>query len=302
MKNYEKTIILGASGFIGQNLLTALPGSLSVSLRNNDWAEKLSSANIIVNLIGKAHDHGGVATEKDYYYVNTELVKVVFEAFINSSSNVLIHVSSLAAIEEFEATKPLLETDSSNSVSWYGRSKRAAEEWLLEQKLPTDKRLIIIRPPMVHGSGDKGNLGLLYKLISKSVPYPLSSFDNKRSFISITNFCFFIQQVIEKYHNLKSGIYHVSDDEPVSTKEIIGIIKEVTGKKGLNIGLPKFLVIAIAKFGDVIPIPLNSKRLKKMTSDLLVSNEKIKKALDIESLPLSAREGLEKTIKSFVQQ
>lgn len=292
-------VISGSTGFIGQNLLLALDRAVGLSLRTEGWRQQLSSASTIINLAGKAHDHEGTAKEEDYYYANVKLAKDVFHTFVNSSASLLIHVSSLAALEEFEASTPLTESHLCNPVSWYGQSKRAAEEWLLAQELPADKKLIILRPPMVHGPGDKGNLGLLYKLISKGIPYPLTSFNNSRSFISIDNFCFFIQQIIENQETLESGIYHVADDEPVSTNELIEIIKNVTGKKVLDIALPKFLVKGLAKIGDLIPIPLNSKRLKKMTSDLLISNEKIKQALGVDKLPLTAREGLEKTIRSF---
>lgn len=291
--------VLGSSGFIGQNLLSSLNGSIGVSLRDRAWRGEVAVADVVINLVGKAHDHKGTADEQDYYFANVELAKQVYSAFVASTATLLIHVSSLAAVEEFEASAPLDEEDPCNPASWYGKSKRAAEEWLLAQDVPEGKKLIILRPPMVHGPGDKGNLGLLYKLISKGIPYPLSSFDNKRSFISIDNFCFFIQQIINKNDTIKSGIYHVADDEPVSTKEIIDIIKGVTGKNTSDLALPKFLVRGIAKVGDIIPIPLNSKRLKKMTSDLLVSNTKIKSALGITELPLSAKEGLEKTVRSF---
>jgi len=291
--------ILGASGFIGENLLKVLQGIQGVSLRTEGWQEQVSSASVIVNLVGKAHDHKGTATEQDYYYANVGLAKEVFQVFIESSASLLIHVSSLAALEEFESSNPLTESDECHPVSWYGNSKRDAERWLLAQAFPQNKKLVIIRPPMVHGPGDKGNLGLLYKLISKGIPYPLSSFDNKRSFISIGNFSFFIQQIIENQEMLDSGIYHIADDEPVSTNEIIEMIRSVTGKNVPKIALPKFLVKGIAKVGDVLPIPLNTKKLKKMTGDLLVSNGKIKQVLGINKLPLTAKEGLEQTIKSF---
>jgi len=300
-----KTIaVIGASGFIGKNLLNYLEDggfeAESLSLRNDSWRNDLGKPyRGIINLVGKAHDHKGTATQDDYNYVNVELIKQIFNAFVESDANLLIHVSSLAALEEFESSNPLKESDPCHPVSLYGKSKREAEEWLLAQKLPANKKLIIVRPPMVHGPGDKGNLGLLYKLISKGIPYPLSSFENNRSFISIENFSFFIQQIIESQEKIDSGIYHVSDDEPVSTKEIIEIIKKVTGKNTPDIALPKFFVNGIAKVGDFIPIPLNSKRLKKMTGDLLVSNTKIKQALGIDQLPLTAKEGLEKTIRSF---
>src|SRR5690606_32751695 len=295
--------IIGATGFIGKNLEGYFRGKRygigTLSLRKEGWQHDLGQPNIIINLVGKAHDHKGTATEGDYYYANVELAQEIFRVFVNSSADLLIHVSSLAALEEFAADMPLTEDHACNPVSWYGKSKREAEEWLLSQTLPPNKKLIVLRPPMVHGRGDKGNLGLLYKLISKGIPYPLSSFKNSRSFISIDNFSFLVHQIIEKQNNLESGIYHVADDEPVSTRDIITIIKQITGKHVPDIALPKFLVKGLAKMGDIIPIPMNTKRLKKMTSDLLVSNAKIKQALGIEKLPLTAEEGLVKTIRSF---
>src|SRR5690606_10675057 len=128
--------ITGASGFVGQNLLKVLHEAQGVSLRSEGWQEKLSSASIIVNLVGKAHDHKGTATEQDYYYANFGLAKEIFQVFIESSASLLIHVSSLAAIEEFESSNPLIESDECHPGSWYGNSKRDAEEWLLAQALP----------------------------------------------------------------------------------------------------------------------------------------------------------------------
>lgn len=298
-----KIAVFGSSGFIGKNLVSALQQDFSVreiSLRNPEWEKNLDKeTEVFINLVGKAHDHQGTATEKDYYFANVELAKNLFDAFRKSDAELFIHISSLAALEEFESAKPLVETDPCHPVSLYGKSKREAEEWLLKQTLPDDKKLIIIRPPMVHGPGDKGNLGLLYKIISKGIPYPLASFNNERSFISIGNFIFYIKQIIRKYHNLNNGIYHIADDETVATGEIIEVIKKVENLKIPNISLPKFLVKGIAKCGDFLPLPLNTKKLKKLTNNLLVSNQKIKTALQIDQLPSTAKEGLELTIKSF---
>ncbi|WP_426279048.1 NAD-dependent epimerase/dehydratase family protein [Chryseobacterium sp. S-02] len=298
-------LILGTTSFLGKNLAEWINNKYlvsSVSLRNPDWKKNLENYKVFINLIGKAHDHNKTATEEDFYHVNVDLTKNIFDAFIRSEAKIFIHISSLAALEEFESLKPLTEDDSCNPNSWYGKSKREAEKWLLEQSLPENKKLIILRPPMVHGPGDKGNLGLLYKLISRGIPYPLSSFENNRSFISIDNFCFFIDEIIKSEEKLDSGIYHISDDELISTNQIINIIKKVEKKNTPSLSLPKFFVKGLAKLGDVLPIPLNSLRLKKMTSDLTVSNQKIKSALGIEKLPLTAEEGLIKTIKSFKKE
>jgi len=298
-----KIAVFGSSGFIGKNLVESLQQNFDVheiSLRNSEWEKKLSEeTQIFINLVGKAHDHKGTATEEDYYFANVDLAQSLFEAFKKTDAELFIHISSLAALEEFESVKPLMETDHCNPVSLYGKSKRKAEEWLLQQDLLDGKKLIIIRPPMVHGPGDKGNLGLLYKIISKGIPYPLASFNNERSFISIGNFIFYIKQIIEKRNRINSGIYHIADNETVATNEIIEVIKKVENLKIPNISLPRFLVKGIARCGDFLPLPLNTKKLKKLTNNLLVSNQKIKTALEIDTLPLTAKEGLELTIKSF---
>ncbi|SDC95654.1 NAD-dependent epimerase/dehydratase family protein [Niabella drilacis] len=297
-----KIIVTGASGFIGQNIMEHLAGSFqieSVSLRKSDWQHSFQGAFTVINLVGKAHNHKGVATKNDYFYANLELTKQIFQCFITSSATLMIHVSSLAALEEFESTIPLTEENSCAPDSWYGKSKRAAEIWLLDQPLPENKKLIILRPPMVHGPGDKGNLGLLYNLISKGIPYPLAAFNNLRSFISIDNFGFLIKQIISHQEIVPTGIYHITDDEAVSTNDLIEIIRAQTGKKGITLSLPKAFVKLVAKTGDLIPLPLNTNRLKKLTGTLLVSNKKIKSVLKIEKLPITAREGLVNTIKSF---
>ncbi|WP_312716646.1 NAD-dependent epimerase/dehydratase family protein [Sphingobacterium multivorum] len=302
-----KGYFFGSSGFIGKHLFTYLKDhSIDLearSARGDSW-HRLNDkvALVYINLVGKAHDHQGLATEMDYYYVNVELTKKIFLEFVHSKAELFIHVSSLAAVEEFESIQPLNETDECRPQSFYGKSKRAAELWLLKQQLPANKKLIILRPPMVHGKGDKGNLGLLYKLISKGIPYPLSAFDNKRSFICIDNFMFFVYQITEHYKRLESGIYHIADDQSIATSEIVSIIKNVLGKNVLNISLPKVLILAIAKIGDFIPIPLNSKRLKKMTANLTVDSSKIKQQLGVVELPYTAKDGLHKTISDFYIQ
>ena len=293
--------LFGASGFLGSHLKEKLDGEvIGVNIRQQNWQENIpDDANVFINCIGKAHDHKGTATEHDFYFANYELVKVLFEEFLKSNAQIFIHISSIAAVEENERKEVLTENSVGNPQSHYGKSKKAAEEYLLKQSLPSGKKIFILRPTMIHGEGDKGNLTLLYKIISKGIPYPLGAFQNSRTFISVDNVVFLMNEIIEKYKETESGVYHITDDEPLSTQKIIEIICEAKGKKSIILSPPKFLINGLAKFGDMISLPINSKRLKKMTSNLIVSNQKIKTALKIENLPLSAEEGLIKTIKSF---
>ena len=124
----------------------------------------------------------------------------------------------------------------------------------------------------------------MYKIISKGIPYPLGAFKNSRTFISVDNVVFLINEIIKKHTEMKGGVYHITDDEPLSTQKIIEIIRTAKGKKPLILSPPKFLINVLAKFGDMISLPINSKRLKKMTSNLIVSNQKIKTALKTQAL------------------
>ena len=96
-------------------------------------------------------------------------------------------------------------------------------------KQNSDKSVFILRPCMIHGPGNKGNLNLLYKVVSKSIPWPLGAFDNRRSFTSIDNLCFVIDRLISE--KSRPGVYHIADDEPLSTNELIEVICETMGRK-----------------------------------------------------------------------
>lgn len=150
---------------------------------------------------------------------------------------------------------------------------------------------------MIHGPGNKGNLNLLYSLVSKGLPWPLGIFENSRSYLSIENLCFIINELINN-EKIPSGVYNVADDTPLSTNEVIKLIAESKCKKALILNLNKNLIKFLARIGDLLKLPLNSERLKKLTDSYVVSNAKIKAAI-CKSLPISSKSGLLRTFQSF---
>ena len=160
-----------------------------------------------------------------------------------------------------------------------------------------EKKVYILRPCMIHGPGNKGNLNLLYNLSQKGLPWPLGAFKNKRSFCSIDNILFVVQQLIEK--DIEPGIYQVADDEALSTNGVISLMASSQNKKAKIWNIPIKLIKAIAKTGDFLHLPLDSERLKKLTESYVVSNQKIKKALGIKKMPVTAEDGFKKTFESF---
>ena len=308
MKERKKVLITGSTGFVGQNLnnfliqkeyniqgisRTSTDGLIDYnSLKEIHW----NSASGIIHLAGKAHDLNGLADDKAYFEANTELTKQLYDQFLTSNCEVFIFVSSVKAVTD-HLDDILTEERPTNPSTAYGRSKLAAENYILSLQLPKDKRVYILRPCMIHGAGNKGNLNSLFKLVNKGIPYPLGAFENKRSFLSIDNFSFIVHELLE--NKIPSGIYNLADDEPISTNELIYIMNEVLGSKPKIWFIPSEILKITARLGDLLSLPLNSFKLRKLTENFVVSNTKIKTAFNIYSLPFSAKEGLLRTFKSF---
>ena len=298
-----KIKITGSSGFVGKNLSDYLTNYSflvdKISLRNLNWKNDFT-ADAIIHLAGKAHDTKGTSDTLEYFKVNTDLTEELFNAFLKSDIKDFIYFSSVKAVAD-DVFEILYENVKPNPKTAYGKSKLKAEEYILSKEIPDGKRVFIIRPCMIHGPGNKGNLNLLYNLVKKRVPYPLAAFENQRSFLGIDNLNFMIKEILEN-KNIISGVYNFADDEVLSTNELVKIIALASNKKNVSIAIPKRLINGMAKLGDFIKFPLNSETIQKLTENYRVSNLKIKKAIGVEKLPNTAQQGLENTIKSFINK
>jgi nucleoside-diphosphate-sugar epimerase len=289
------TIFLtGSSGFVGNNLTSFLASYKFDNYKKGGLP--LVIQNTVIHLAGKAHDLKNVSSSDEYYKVNTELTKEVFDAFLISEAKVFITLSSVKAVAD-EVDGELTEEVTPNPITHYGKSKLLAEQYILSQPIPDCKRVYILRPCMIHGPGNKGNLNLLYSVVSKGLPWPLGLFENSRSYLSVENLCFIIKELIER-EDIPSGVYNVADDVPLSTNEVINMIAVSKGKKAIILNLNQTLIKMLARIGDLLKLPLNSERLQKLTESYVVNNAKIKTALG-KPLPVSSNEGLVRTFHSF---
>lgn len=296
--------ITGITGFVGVNLSSYLRNRnysiKGISLRGKNWQEQFDSkSDAIIHLAGKAHDTANISTDEEYFKINRDLTIELFELFLDSDIRDFFYFSSVKAVADV-VDGILIEDVIANPITPYGKSKLEAEQYILSKDLPQGKRVFIIRPCMIHGPGNKGNLNLLYRIVEKGIPWPLAGFENQRSFLSIDNLSFLIEAMLKRA-DIKSGIYNFSDDVALSSNELVTLIGDVLGKKVSLWKIPSNLIKNVGKVGDILPLPLNSERLKKLTESYVVSNAKVKTSLGIDKLPLTAKEGLEITIKSFNQ-
>lgn len=314
-----RVLISGASGFVGTNLKSYLSNLnfeiLTINRNGGDysWSDIFNygipqNVDTVIHLAGKAHDLKGISSADEYLSANTELTINFFEQFLFSDAEKFVYFSSVKACSD--VVEGILDENQPCSPSTsYGISKLKAENSILSQfenynqsiqnnKAKAKKYLYILRPCMIHGPGNKGNLTLLYELINRGIPYPLGLFNNRRSFLSIENLGFIINEIL--INPIESGIYQLADNDSISTSDLIKLMGQTRGVKPHILNAPKVFIITIARIGDLFRLPFNSHSLIKLTESYRVSNNKIVTAIG-KPLPISLKDGLKLTFVSLMK-
>ena len=227
-----------------------------------DKPGEIPEIDAIIHLAGKAHDTKNQSAADVYFKVNTGLTQKIFDWFLaQPSCKKFIQFSTVKSAADRVEGEYLTEECIPTPVGPYGESKIAAENYIIEKfapealkrpfhnftdedavafaevqgarfKVQGEKQVYIMRPCMIHGPGNKGNLNLLYGVVSKGMPWPLGAFENRRSFTSIGNLQEVIKGLLTK--DVESGIYHMGDDEALSTNELIEVICSALARRRIS--------------------------------------------------------------------
>ena len=238
----------------------------------------------MVHLAGKAHDLKKVSDPESYFTVNVGLTEKLWAA-CGGKVGRFVYFSSIKVVD---------------GDTPYARSKAAAEAFL-KGVAGGRTEIRVLRPCMIHGPGNKGNLNLLVQVVRKGIPWPLAAWENRRSFTSVANACAVVEALCgaARAERAPYQVFALCDDEAVSTNRLIALIAEAMGKKARLWRLPKGLMRFVARVGDVLHLPLNTERLGKLVEDNVVDNAPLLRALGWESMPVRAEDGLRSTLKSF---
>lgn len=307
-------LLSGYSGFVGQSVISRFTavgctiygvgrtGKLDSRLSKIfEWADlpdfvESNRIDVFIHAAGKAHDMDEASSEEEYREANVELTKRFYRLFSDSCASKFIFISSIKAASDYpdtdvdELTRDCLQ-------GYYGQTKRSAEDWVLKNKI-TNKRTVILRPCMIHGPTTKGNLNRLVSYLKKGLPYPFYAFENKRSYLHIDSFVEIMLKIIQS-ENINDGIYNVADNGAISTKDLVDLIIEEFGLKKVRLIIPRKVMIFLATIGEKIGLRFNRKVLHKITSDYVVKNDKLKKALGADVFRINGSDGLRRTIKSM---
>ncbi|MBO5628944.1 MAG: NAD-dependent epimerase/dehydratase family protein [Aeriscardovia sp.] len=310
-----KILITGVHGYIGSYLVEALKDDhviygLDIFSQKNDGIENTFHWIALDDLVGMELDavihldnysHNSKSKNAPYVPLDerADYTRKIFDYFLASNMKKFIFLSSVKAVAT-EVGDVLTEDVVPSPHGPFGESKLASENYILSRQAEWEtksKEVYILRPCIIHGPESKGGLNLLYNVVCKGIPWPLGSFDSKHSFTFIDNLCFVMKSLLTL--SIASGIYNMADDEAISNNRLIALICKTIGKKPCIWHVSKSTMYLMAQLGDFLHLPLNTRRLLMLTQNFVVDNAKIKSALCIEHMPVRAKDGLERTVKSF---
>jgi len=264
-------LVTGANGFVGTNLCKKLidenfhvygvvrsekayllpEGVEAVHIksidRDTDWKNFLEGMNIVVHLAARVHVMKDSVSNPftEYHKINVMGSERLAQTAAEYGVKRFIFMSSVKVNGE-ENVRAYNESDAPFPRDSYGISKMIAENRLRDIASKTGMELVILRPPLVFGPGVKANFLKLIKTVHKGRPLPLSKVYNRRSFIYIENL---VDAVITcmKHPGAAGQTYFVSDDEDISTADLIRKIASALNKPPRIFPFPRLLLFTIGK-------------------------------------------------------
>ncbi len=280
-------LMTGANGFVGRYLCAELSRTHNVrTLSFSTYeSEELEKTDVVVHLAALVHQMKG-APEEEYFKVNTEKTIILAKRAKECGAKHFIFMSTVKVYGEKTASKPFNEDSPCYPEDAYGQSKLLAEKKLRDME-DANFTVSIVRSPLIYGEHVKANMLNLMKLINKVPILPFGGIFNKRSLVYVGNLVAMIQEIIIQQ---KSGIFLASDEQPVSTTQLVEILVDAMGKKRMLISLPPF-------FRKVLLI-IRPGLYERLFDNLEIDNHQTLQALHFSS-PFSTKEGIYRMVKYY---
>lgn len=313
-------LVTGANGFVGWALCvrmleegwqvrgTVRSAKLSASLPtgveavqieaigpDTDWSKVLAGIDVVIHLAARVHVMKDTAIDplSEFRQVNVDGTQRLAQMAAAAGVRRLVYVSSVK-VNGSGSLLPYSETDTPAPKDPYDISKWEAEQVLHKIAADTELDVVILRPPVVYGPGVKANFLHLLKLVASGIPLPLDSVDNRRSLIYVGNL---VDAIITcASHPRAAGeTFLVSDDEDISTPQLIHMISAGMEKQSRLLPCPTGILVVLAKLIG------KSSEIERLISSLSIDCSKIRTTLGWKP-PFSMEEGIRETIDWFAKK
>ena len=293
-----RTLLTGATGFIGRHLLRTLQErghEVTIAYRGadpvertdstssiravlvgdidgtTDWRDALRGNEVVIHLAGLAHRFD--SPEDDLFAVNADGTSNLAAHSAEQGIRHFVYMSSIGAVATSSDTVLTTETEPRPSTA-YGRSKLEAENRLREVA-GGSMTWTIIRPTLVYGPGNPGNMASLVHIVRAGVPLPLGSIDNRRSFTYVQNLVDFTE-VAATHPAARDSVFLISDNSDMSIAELLSRLADCLGRPARVFPMPMSLLRIAARSSDFATtlirrrLPFGSTQLDQLSSSLFV--------------------------------
>ena len=312
----KKITVIGGSGFVGTNLCRQLSLKQQdfeiIDLKiSNQFPEKCKIADVrdattlrttitgdvVVNLAAVHRDD--VRDKSEYQRTNVDGAENVASVCEEKGIDKIVFTSTVAVYGFAEpGTDESGEIDPFNE---YGRTKFEAEEKLRKWHAKGENSLIIVRPTVIFGEGNRGNVFNLLNQIASGKFLMVGKGENKKSMAYIGNIVAFLETCIAT--DQKYGVYNYVDTPDLTMNELVSQVRaKLQGKPGVGLRLPYWLGLILGYTADLLAkfsgknLSVSSIRVKKFASSTEFKSAKAN--LDNFQVPFSLSQGVERTLQS----
>lgn len=241
-------LVTGADSYIGTSLEGYLGGKpyriTTLDVRDAGWSDfSFSGYDAVLHVAAIVHQKERPEMEALYFRVNRDLA---VEAARKAKAEGVGQFILMSSMSVYGTDTGVITPDTvPQPVSFYGRSKLAAEE-LIQKEADDRFKVCILRPPMVYGPGCKGNFQTVVKLVKKLPVFP--QLHNQRSMICIDNLCEFLKLCIDEG---ESGLFFPQNREYMQTSQMA---RTIAGKLGKRVLFSRLAGLAVRLMVPVVPI------------------------------------------------
>lgn len=326
-----RILVTGATGFVGRHLLPALvhsghlvratrrPGRTAPSgetlaewvdlddvASGTEWSGAVQGVDAVIHLLGLAHQIGpGAETrESEFHRVNATASERLAEAARRAGVHRLVMVSSIAALGPYRGT-PFTEASPCLPDTAYGRSKYEGE--VAVQRVladgPTD--WCVLRPPLIYGPGNPGNMARLLRLIKRGLPLPLGRVEACRSYLYVGNLTDLLIRCLA-HPGASRRVFVVDDGAAVATQALVQLLAAYTGRAARLWPVPLPVLRALGRAGDCLQrilgrsVGIDSYSIDRLLGSLVVDARAVRDTLDW-TPPYGPEVGLRLTVQTDLE-
>lgn len=316
-----KTLVTGASGFVGRTLVRHLLAHASSSVvavnrsgavaygprvqvvtidslsSTTSWSRALVGVHSVVHLAARVHVMRDAAVDPlaEFRRVNVDGSLQLAREAAQAGVRRFVYVSSIKVNGESTAPgRPFRADDAPRPHDPYGTSKHEAELGLRQLCTATGMELVVVRPPLVYGPGVRANFLSMLRWLKRGVPLPFGAIDNRRSLIALDNLCDLL--VTCTRHPAAAGqTFLASDGDDVSTTRLLEQMGQALGQPARLVPLPPWLLTGMFRLLG-----------KREVSQRLLGSLQVDIGPTCERLgwrpPIGLDEGLRRTAAAFLAE